>query len=453
MVALVSVTAIWVRVRSVGCGRDLPVSASLHQIRHLDRLVLLPFASHSPPLVVSEIRCPGALLAKRPTPSDGRPRSDDDSTQLHHRSLRRPDADRRARSASRAPGRGCGLGRSGAGRRRAAVLTACPGARLLATRSCSATPSRGWPRSWPWSGLRHARRPALTCSRVRPDSGRARRADDARASDWFALVAFSPQRSATSSRPGSVARDGRPGGARVHARGAVRGPVSACCCSRNGSACSTGGLRGDADRNPARGACRRASTLRRLAQQPRTEPALMDAVVLALCSAALFGAMTVALRGRRSPAATDPLLWCAVHGSARARRRPRGSRDRRDCRHGRAGGHSPARRHSRAGRVPDPSSRSRDAEGPSRASATVGMAPLLGVTFPRRAPRRAAPGRRGARSDPDCGWRRRARRCDGGRPEHVKIFGLPCSRWPARSPSRFEALVSRRRRRSRRSSR
>ncbi len=176
---------------------------------------------------------------------------------------------------------------------------------------------------------------------------------------------------------GAVARDRREGGARVHARGAVRGavrrpaPVGAPRRRRLGRLRVM--LAGILLAEPAA-----AATLRRLARPAGVR--LMDAVVLALCSAALFGAMTVALRPALARGG-GPARRGAPHGPARLWA-SRSSRPR-----SRATGTSPRSGRSRSPGFSAPGVSQilftlaiRDA-GPSRASATVGMAPLFAVTF------------------------------------------------------------------------
>ena len=175
---------------------------------------------------------------------------------------------------------------------------------------------------------------------------------------------------------GAVAHDGGPGGARLHARGAVRralrraAPVGAARSAR------LGGMRGDADRDRAR----RARGGRDAA--PARAPArarLMDAVVLALCSAALFGGMTVALRPALARG-DDPLCGALLTvlpalGVALVSAAIVGDWD-----------VAAVWPFALAGILAPGVSQVlftfaiRDA-GPSRTSATVGMAPLFAVTF------------------------------------------------------------------------
>ena len=104
----------------------------------------------------------------------------------------------------------------------------------------------------------------------------------------------------------------------------------------------------------------------------------MDAVVLALCSAALFGAMTVALRPALAHGG-DPLP-ARSHRPACARRRARRGDDRGRLADLPASGRSRSPASSRRASL-DRSSRSPSRGRPSRTSATVGMAPLFAVTF------------------------------------------------------------------------
>ena len=119
-----------------------------------------------------------------------------------------------------------------------------------------------------------------------------------------------------------------------------------------------------------------AATLRRLARRPRAAP--MDASSSRSARRALFGGMTVALRpalarrrdplwGRSSP--SMPALGVALVAATirRLERRRRVA--------------VRARRNSRARRLADPVHLAIREAGPSRASATVGMAPLFAVTF------------------------------------------------------------------------
>ena len=125
----------------------------------------------------------------------------------------------------------------------------------------------------------------------------------------------------------------------------------------------------------------------------------MDAVVLALCSAALFGGDDRSRSGRRSPAVTIRSAVRSSPSCRRARRRARRRRDRRAT-----GTLPPSWPFALAGILAPGVSQIlftlaiRDA-GPSRASATVGMAPLFAVTFAVVAARRAAR-RPGSRSAP-----------------------------------------------------
>ena len=114
---------------------------------------------------------------------------------------------------------------------------------------------------------------------------------------------------------GAVAHHGGAGGARVHARGAVRSALRRRAPVRAPRLRRLGGLHGDARRDP-----RRRARGRLVAASPRrpARACLMDAVVLALCSAALFGgddgcSPTGARRRRRSP------LRCPLHRPRRRR--------------------------------------------------------------------------------------------------------------------------------------
>ena len=124
----------------------------------------------------------------------------------------------------------------------------------------------------------------------------------------------------------------------------------------------------------------------------------MDAVVLALVSAALFGSMTVALRfalARVPDAEAGALLTILAAFAVTLPFVAAGDID--------LGGHVavPARRRARPGRLAAPlHARVRDA-GPSRTSVTVGTAPLFSVAIALAPARRAGEGGCDRRRAPD----------------------------------------------------
>ena len=67
---------------------------------------------------------------------------------------------------------------------------------------------------------------------------------------------------------GAVAHDGRPGGARVHARGAVRGAVRRAAPVASGSGCSAGRAAASCSAGIVLAEPAAAATLRRLARRP-----------------------------------------------------------------------------------------------------------------------------------------------------------------------------------------
>ena len=332
----------------------------------------------------------GRAARDRLRPADCRPRADDGLEHgLHHGAVRRPDPDARARALPH-PGGGGGLGRRGArGRRPAAAERRPRAAPRSATRSSSETPSPSRSRSSRWSGSRHATTRARSRScRWRSRAWRSRRSRSRGASSRCRATGRSGTRSSSrASSRGRSATSSRPGCSRAPPRRVRRSSSRSRRRSRRSSACCSSPSAWAGSGGPAARSCSPGSSLAEPAAagdaappRPPYRARLMDAVVLALCSAALFGGMTVALRPALARG-DDPLVGALLTVLPALWRRA----DRRDDRRGLERRRGLAVRRSPGSSRPGVSQvlftlAIRDA-GPSRASATVGMAPLFAVTF------------------------------------------------------------------------